>query len=185
MLSPSLKLKDFFRPLIKLKDSGLLPFLFQPSDFIMPILKITFNDVFSRPTGFDPRKAFGPDRFFYFVVKICASTLTSNFFVYVYQHPHLLLAWGFHIFNLFQGRATYHIPETTELLFKWTGNRHVSAALEQAFLLNFICSPCLVSFLSKNKLIVLTCDEVHYYPFVFIFPSFPLLSSLLKKHVFT
>ena len=59
-----------------LDDSGLIPPSPPPSDYIMPFIKITYNDVFYALSGLDSRKAYGPDGVPPIVLKICASVLS-------------------------------------------------------------------------------------------------------------
>ena len=58
-----------------LDDSGLIPPSPPPSDYIMPFIKITYNDVFYALSGLDSRKAYGPDGVPPIVLKNCASVL--------------------------------------------------------------------------------------------------------------
>ena len=59
-----------------LDDSGLIPPSPPPSDIIMPLIKITYNEVFYALSGLDSRKACGPDGVPPIVLKNCASVLT-------------------------------------------------------------------------------------------------------------
>ena len=56
-------------------DSGLIPPSLPPSDYIMPFIKISYNDVFYALSGLDSRKAYGPDGVPPIVLKNCASVL--------------------------------------------------------------------------------------------------------------
>ena len=58
-----------------LDDSGLIPPSPPPSVYIMPSIKISFNDVFYALSGLDSRKAYGPDGVPPIVLKNCASVL--------------------------------------------------------------------------------------------------------------
>ena len=58
-----------------LDDSGLIPPSLPPSDYIMPFIKISNNDVFYALSGLDSRKAYGPDGVPPIVLKNCASVL--------------------------------------------------------------------------------------------------------------
>ncbi len=64
-----------FAVILMLDDSGLIPLTPPPSDFTMPIIKITYNDVFYALSGLDSRKAYGPDGVPLIVLKNCALVL--------------------------------------------------------------------------------------------------------------
>ena len=101
-----------------LDDSGLIPPSPPPSDFIMPFIKITYNDVFYALSGLDSRKAYGPDGVPPIVLKNCASVLAPclvKFSVSVFLHPPFLLAGSLLTSNLFLRRVTALIPQTTDL----------------------------------------------------------------------
>ncbi len=58
-----------------LDDSGLIPPSLAPSDYVMPLINITYTDVFYAFSGFDSRKSYGLGGVPPIVLINCASVL--------------------------------------------------------------------------------------------------------------